>query len=150
MAIFFAFFENFFWRTKWIHNCEFSAHIYSYLEHTLKFVQSEIVSHCWTIRQLSHSSLKNFLRWPRLQAFCSSKPKKSNGILICEIRNSLWTRIIKKCWKLNFRYLIEYSQHFSTILVQMLVLISQIKILFNFSVLDKKNAWNLGHRKKYF
>ena len=36
------------------------------------------------------------------------------------------------------------------ILVQILVLISQIKIPFDFFVLDKQNAGNLGHRKKLF
>ena len=47
------------------------------------------------------------MRWPRLQAFYLSKTKKSNGILICEIRTSLWTRIIKKYWKLNVWNVIE-------------------------------------------
>ena len=33
-------------------------------------------------------------------------------------------------------------------LVQKLVLISQIKMPFDYVVLDKQNACNLGHRKK--
>ena len=36
------------------------------------------------------------------------------------------------------------------ILVQRLVLISQIKMQFDFFVLDKQDACNLGHRKKLF
>ena len=39
---------------------------------------------------------------------CLPKTKKSNGILICEVRTCIWTRIIKKYWKLNFRHVIEY------------------------------------------
>ena len=36
------------------------------------------------------------------------------------------------------------------ILVQRLVLISQIEMPFDFFVLNKQNAYNLGHRKKLF
>ena len=36
------------------------------------------------------------------------------------------------------------------ILVQRLVLISQIKMPFDFFVLDKQNAYNFDHRKKLF
>ena len=36
------------------------------------------------------------------------------------------------------------------ILIQRLVLISQIKMPFDFFVTDKQNAYNLGHRKKIF
>ena len=54
-------------------------------------------------------NLKNSFLWePRLQAFCLSRTKKSNGILICEIRTSLWTRIIQEYWKLNFGHVIDF------------------------------------------
>ena len=78
----------------------FSAHIYSYLEHILKFFQSKLLNYTPTWPLTSKNII---LRWPRLQAFCLSKRKKLNGILICEIRTSIWIRIIKKCWKLDFR-----------------------------------------------
>ena len=87
MAIFFAFFGNFFWRTKWTYNCElFSTYLLIFRA----------------------KRKKNFLRWARLLAFCLSKTKKSNGIIICDIKTSLWTRIIEKCCKLKFLHVIEY------------------------------------------
>ena len=51
----------------------FSAHIYSYLEHNLKYFQSDVVSHCGTKRQLSHSSLKN--------VFCGDQDCKCSAYL---------------------------------------------------------------------
>ena len=88
---------------------KFSAYIYTYVEHISKFVLTEIVSHCWTIQQLSHSSLNKVSCDDQdCKRSAYIKQKKSNGILICEIRTSLWTKIFKKCWKLNFRHIIEY------------------------------------------
>ena len=43
---FFLFWEIYFGELDEHTTANFSVHIYSYLEHTLKFLQSKIVSHC--------------------------------------------------------------------------------------------------------
>ena len=106
---FFPFLGNLFWRTRWTYNCElFSTYLLIFGAHfKISSVQNRLslLNYTATLPVISKKSL---LRWLRLQAFCLSETKKSNGILICEIRTSLWTRIIKQCWKLNFQHFIEY------------------------------------------
>ena len=59
-------FFRFFWKIYFVKlnehtTANFSAHIYSYLEYFLKMLQSQILSHCLTIWQLSHLSLQKYL-----------------------------------------------------------------------------------------